>query len=132
MAKKYISITEQLRQAILTADKTRYRHMEGNRCCGGSTLSRFVNGKGGLAARCHRQDRRVSGVVADHRSTEATNEERQVAMASISRESNGRKTIQFKTGDGRRKSMRLGKVSMKTAREVKGRVRAYQARGEPR
>jgi hypothetical protein len=43
-------------------------------------------------------------------------------MASISRESNGRKTIQFVAADGTRKSIRLGKVSQRMAEEVKVKV----------
>ena len=34
-------------------------------------------------------------------------------MASITRESNGRRTIQFVCGDGKRRSIRLGKVSQR-------------------
>lgn len=48
-------------------------------------------------------------------------------MASISREPNGRKTIQFVTGDGKRKSIRLGKVSQRIAEEIKVRVEALLA-----
>ncbi len=40
-------------------------------------------------------------------------------MASISREANGRRTIQFVAGDGSRKSIRLGKVSQRAAESVK-------------
>ena len=43
-------------------------------------------------------------------------------MASISREPNGRRTIQFVSADGSRKSIRLGKVSQRTAEAVKVRV----------
>ena len=43
-------------------------------------------------------------------------------MASISKESNGRKTIQFGGGQRKRKSIRLGKASMKTAEEIKTRI----------
>ncbi len=43
-------------------------------------------------------------------------------MASITRESNGRKTIQFVGTDRRRQSLRLGKASMETAAWVKGYV----------
>lgn len=45
-------------------------------------------------------------------------------MASITRESNGRKTIQFIAPDGKRRSLRLGKCSMRTAETVKVRVEA--------
>lgn len=48
-------------------------------------------------------------------------------MASISREAGGKKTIQFAAGDGRRKSIRLGKASMKTAEAVKVRVEILSA-----
>jgi hypothetical protein len=48
-------------------------------------------------------------------------------MASISREPNGRKTIQFVAGDGRRRSIRLGKVSQRIAEEIKVRVEALLA-----
>lgn len=43
-------------------------------------------------------------------------------MASISRERNGRRTIQFVGTDGKRRSIRLGKVSQKTAEAVKAKV----------
>ena len=43
-------------------------------------------------------------------------------MASITRESNGRRTIQFVGPDGKRRSIRLGKVSQKTAEGVRVRV----------
>ena len=43
-------------------------------------------------------------------------------MASISRERNGRKTIQFVASDERRRSIRLGKVSLKQAQTVKLKV----------
>lgn len=43
-------------------------------------------------------------------------------MASISRESNGRRTIQFVGVDGKRRSIRLGKVSQRAAEAVKVRV----------
>ena len=43
-------------------------------------------------------------------------------MASITNESNGRKTIQFVARDGTRKSIRLGKVSRKAAAAFKLRV----------
>jgi integrase len=45
-------------------------------------------------------------------------------MASISREPNGRRTIQFVAPDGKRRSIRLGKVSQRTAEAVKVRVEA--------
>ena len=40
-------------------------------------------------------------------------------MASISKQPNGRKTIQFVAPDGKRKSIRLGKVSLRAAEAVK-------------
>ena len=43
-------------------------------------------------------------------------------MASITRQKNGRKTIQFVGADGRRRSVRLGKATMRTAEAVKVRV----------
>ena len=39
-------------------------------------------------------------------------------MASISKEPNGRRTIQFVAGDGKRRSIRLGKVSQREAEEI--------------
>ncbi|MBU4271383.1 MAG: tyrosine-type recombinase/integrase [Planctomycetes bacterium] len=45
-------------------------------------------------------------------------------MASISREPNGRRTVQFVGGDGKRRSIRLGKVSQREAEAVKWRVEA--------
>lgn len=43
-------------------------------------------------------------------------------MASITKESNGRKTIQFVGTDNKRRSIRLGKVSQRVAEAVKMRV----------
>lgn len=43
-------------------------------------------------------------------------------MASITREANGRRTIQFVGADGKRRSIRLGKVSEREALSVKVRV----------
>ncbi len=43
-------------------------------------------------------------------------------MASISRDQNGNYTIQFVAGDGKRRSIRLGKVNKKTASEIKLKV----------
>ena len=43
-------------------------------------------------------------------------------MASISREPGGRRTIQFVGRDGKRRSLRLGKVSQRTAEAVKLRI----------
>ncbi|MBA4062993.1 MAG: hypothetical protein C0501_04660 [Isosphaera sp.] len=43
-------------------------------------------------------------------------------MASLSRDANGNYTVQVVCGDGRRRSVRLGKVNKKTATEVKLKV----------
>lgn len=43
-------------------------------------------------------------------------------MASISTESSGRRVVQFVSADGKRRSIRLGKVSMKQAQAVKVKV----------
>ncbi len=43
-------------------------------------------------------------------------------MASVSVEPNGRRTLQFVAPDGKRRSIRLGKVSAKDAERIKGRV----------
>ncbi len=43
-------------------------------------------------------------------------------MASITRESNGRKTIQFVAGDGKRRSIRLGKTTVRNAEAVRVKV----------
>ena len=43
-------------------------------------------------------------------------------MASISRDPNGRRTIQFVGSDGKRRSVRLGKVSQRTAETIKVKV----------
>ena len=48
-------------------------------------------------------------------------------MASISKEPNGRRTIQFVGADGKRRSIRLGKVSQRTAEMVKVKVEALVA-----
>jgi hypothetical protein len=40
-------------------------------------------------------------------------------MASISRQANGRKVIQFTGADGKRKSIRLGKASLAATQSVK-------------
>jgi integrase len=43
-------------------------------------------------------------------------------MASITRQTNGRRLIQFVAADGKRKSIRLGKVSQRVAEEVRVKV----------
>ncbi len=48
-------------------------------------------------------------------------------MASISREPSGRRTIQFMAADGKRRSIRLGKLSQRTAEEVKIKVECLAA-----
>jgi integrase len=48
-------------------------------------------------------------------------------MASISREPNGRRAIQFVAADGKRKSIRLGKVSQRVAEEIKVKVELLNA-----
>ena len=48
-------------------------------------------------------------------------------MASINREPGGRRTIQFVAGDGRRRSIRLGKVTQRMAEAVKLRVELLSA-----
>ncbi len=48
-------------------------------------------------------------------------------MASITRESNGRRTIQFVGSDGKRRSIRLGKMSQRTAEAVRGHVETIAA-----
>ena len=45
-------------------------------------------------------------------------------MASISKDPNGRKRVLFVNGDGERKTIRLGKMSLPDAREVKSKVEA--------
>lgn len=45
-------------------------------------------------------------------------------MASIIKDPNGRKRIQFEAGDGKRKAIRLGKVSMKQAEAFKAKLEA--------
>jgi len=48
-------------------------------------------------------------------------------MASISKEPNGRRTVQFVGADGKRRSIRLGKCDQRTAEAVKVRVEALNA-----
>ncbi len=48
-------------------------------------------------------------------------------MASITRLSGGRKMIQFTDGDGKRRTIRLGKTTVKAAENVKIRVETLQA-----
>lgn len=48
-------------------------------------------------------------------------------MASITRDPNGRRTIQFVAADGKRKSIRLGKVSQRIAEEIKVKVEHLNA-----
>ena len=43
-------------------------------------------------------------------------------MASINRDPNGRRTIQFMAADGKRKSIRLGKVSQRVAEEIRTKI----------
>lgn len=51
-------------------------------------------------------------------------------MASISREKNGRRTIQFVAADGKRKSIRLGKLSQRQAEAVKVKVEQLASAAE--
>jgi hypothetical protein len=53
-------------------------------------------------------------------------------MASISREANGRRTIQVVCPDGKRRSVRLGKVSQRHAESVKVKVEHLAAAAETR
>ena len=46
------------------------------------------------------------------------------SVASIAKDPNGRKRILFVNGDGERKAIRLGKMSLPDAREVKSKVEA--------
>jgi hypothetical protein len=48
-------------------------------------------------------------------------------MASLNRDPNGNYTIQVVCGDGKRRSIRLGKVSKKTASEIKLKVEHLNA-----
>jgi integrase len=48
-------------------------------------------------------------------------------MASISSDQNGNRTIQFVAGDGKRRSIRLGKMSLKQTESVKLRIEALNA-----
>ncbi len=43
-------------------------------------------------------------------------------MASVSNEPNGRRTVQFVAADGKRRSIRLGKVAKKVAEEIKVKI----------
>src|SRR5262249_26612577 len=43
-------------------------------------------------------------------------------MASITRQSNGKRLIQFVASDGKRKSIRLGKVPQRVAEEIRVKV----------
>jgi hypothetical protein len=47
-------------------------------------------------------------------------------MASISRDANGRRCIQFLAADGVRKGIRLGKVSQRIAEEIKVKIEALK------
>src|SRR4051812_19109956 len=48
-------------------------------------------------------------------------------MASISSTPDGRRTVQFVAADGKRRSVRLGKIPMKTAQEVQRRIEFLSA-----
>ena len=48
-------------------------------------------------------------------------------MASISKQPGGRRTVQFVAADGRRRSIRLGKVSQRTAESIQTRVEILNA-----
>ena len=48
-------------------------------------------------------------------------------MASISKEPNGRRSLQFVAGDGKRRTIRIGKVSKKIAEGIKRRVEELNA-----
>ena len=45
-------------------------------------------------------------------------------MASISRDVNGNRAIQFVAGDRRRRTVRLGKIPLKAVREIKTKIEA--------
>ncbi len=45
-------------------------------------------------------------------------------MASVSKEPNGRRSIQFVAADGKRRTIRLGKVAQRIAEEIRGKVEA--------
>ena len=48
-------------------------------------------------------------------------------MASISQQANGRRTIQFVASDGKRRSLRLGKMSQRVAEAIKFRIEQVNA-----
>jgi hypothetical protein len=48
-------------------------------------------------------------------------------MASISRDKNGNRTIQFVAGDRKRRSIRLGKLPLRAVNEIKTKVEALNA-----
>jgi len=48
-------------------------------------------------------------------------------MASISKQPNGRRSIQFVAGDRKRRTIRLGKVSQRMAESIKFRVEVLNA-----
>ena len=48
-------------------------------------------------------------------------------MASVSRDANGTKRVLFTDGNGKRRTIRLGSVSVKAAESVKLRVEALNA-----
>jgi integrase len=48
-------------------------------------------------------------------------------MASISKDANGNRTIQFIAGDGKRRSIRLGKLPVKATNEIKTKVDSLNA-----
>ena len=48
-------------------------------------------------------------------------------MASITKQSNGRRTVQFVGSDGKRRSVRLGKVSQRTAESIKFRIEQFNS-----
>ena len=48
-------------------------------------------------------------------------------MASLSKDPNGNRTVQFVAGDGKRRSVRLGKVNKKVAESIKVRIETLNA-----
>ena len=48
-------------------------------------------------------------------------------MASLSTDANGNRTLQFVSGDGKRRTIRLGKLPKKEAETIKLRVEALNA-----
>ena len=122
MATKPKLLSEQLREAILAAGVSRYR-ISKELGISQAQLSRFISGNSGLGQETTDKIGEHLGLrlIKDEPKKKSKSKEHK-HMASISSDSKGNRTIQFIAGDGKRRTIRLGKMTIKDAREIKTKV----------